>query len=164
MDTPLHNFTLSSITLLSSTPPQHVPGPLSALFGSASGSPDLQFFLDPDGQHSINFNLRTTQLFRLGELQSLCVSEGSETIKEKTYSKGITIQFKEEEESSSFHGAFEHWKSDVPIEGSTLPNGTISSSKSKFDDKIESSSAKMYFHYYGQLLHQQNMLQDYVRT
>uniref|UniRef100_A0A2P2M008 Uncharacterized protein n=1 Tax=Rhizophora mucronata TaxID=61149 RepID=A0A2P2M008_RHIMU len=22
----------------------------------------------------------------------------------------------------------------------------------------------MYFHYYGQLLHQQNMLQDYVRT
>lgn len=48
--------------------------------------------------------------------------------------------------------------------GSTLPNGTISSSKSKFDDKIESSSAKMYFHYYGQLLHQQNMMQDYVRT
>ncbi|GJZ08967.1 probable histone-arginine methyltransferase 1.3 [Tanacetum coccineum] len=24
--------------------------------------------------------------------------------------------------------------------------------------------AKMYFHYYGQLLHQQNMMQDYVRT
>ncbi|KAJ0774747.1 putative methyltransferase [Helianthus annuus] len=104
------------------------------------------------------------QLFRLGELQSLCVSEGSETVKEKTFSKGITIQFKEEEESSSFHGAFEQWKSDVTIQGSTLPNGTIYSSKSKFDDKIESSSAKMYFHYYGQLLHQQNMLQDYVRT
>ncbi|GJP32004.1 hypothetical protein CLOM_g16552, partial [Closterium sp. NIES-68] len=33
-----------------------------------------------------------------------------------------------------------------------------------FDRKIEASSAKMYFHYYGQLLHQQNMLQDYVRT
>ncbi|KAF5767006.1 putative methyltransferase [Helianthus annuus] len=37
----------------------------------------------------------------------------------------------------------------------------VSSSKSKFDDKIEASSAKMYFHYYG---HQQNMMQDYVRT
>lgn len=48
--------------------------------------------------------------------------------------------------------------------GSKLENGVISVSKSKFDDKIESSSAKMYFHYYGQLLHQQNMLQDYVRT
>ncbi|KAJ6355845.1 hypothetical protein OIU78_004053 [Salix suchowensis] len=36
--------------------------------------------------------------------------------------------------------------------------------KSKFEDKIEPSSAKMYFHYYGQLLHQQNMMQDYVRT
>ena len=43
-------------------------------------------------------------------------------------------------------------------------NGTVTTSKSKFDEKIESSSAKMYFHYYGQLLHQQNMLQDYVRT
>ncbi|KAJ0601971.1 putative methyltransferase [Helianthus annuus] len=97
------------------------------------------------------------QLFRLGELQSLCVSE-------ENFFKGITIQFKEEEESSSFHGAFEQLKSDVTTQGSTLPNGTISSSKSKFDDKIESSSAKMYFHYYGQLLHQQNMLQDYVPT
>lgn len=48
--------------------------------------------------------------------------------------------------------------------GTQLPNGVLSASKSKFDDKIEASSAKMYFHYYGQLLHQQNMLQDYVRT
>lgn len=48
--------------------------------------------------------------------------------------------------------------------GSSLPNGTVSSSTCKFDDKIEAASAKMYFHYYGQLLHQQNMLQDYVRT
>ncbi|KAF9604196.1 hypothetical protein IFM89_004771 [Coptis chinensis] len=45
-----------------------------------------------------------------------------------------------------------------------LENGAVVVSKSKFDDKIEASSAKMYFHYYGQLLHQQNMLQDYVRT
>ena len=50
------------------------------------------------------------------------------------------------------------------LSGSCLPNGTLSVGKSKFDDKIEASSAKMYFHYYGQLLHQQNMLQDYVRT
>ncbi|KAL4562011.1 hypothetical protein LXL04_034199 [Taraxacum kok-saghyz] len=52
----------------------------------------------------------------------------------------------------------------VFFSGSDIPNGTLSSSKSKFDDKIEASSAKMYFHYYGQLLHQQNMLQDYVST
>ena len=45
-----------------------------------------------------------------------------------------------------------------------MPNGTVSDSTSKFDNKIEAASAKMYFHYYGQLLHQQNMLQDYVRT
>ncbi|CAF2158185.1 unnamed protein product [Brassica rapa] len=47
---------------------------------------------------------------------------------------------------------------------SCLPNGTVSDSSSKFDNKIEAASAKMYFHYYGKLLHQQNMLQDYVRT
>lgn len=48
--------------------------------------------------------------------------------------------------------------------GVLTENGSCSSFKSNFDHKIESSSAKMYFHYYGQLLHQQNMLQDYVRT
>ncbi|XP_033131823.1 probable histone-arginine methyltransferase 1.4 [Brassica rapa] len=50
------------------------------------------------------------------------------------------------------------------IQRSCLPNGTVSDSSSKFDNKIEAASAKMYFHYYGKLLHQQNMLQDYVRT
>ncbi|GJS59032.1 probable histone-arginine methyltransferase 1.3 [Tanacetum coccineum] len=154
------SFTLVSISLLESNPVKIVTGPLSANFRS----PELHFFLEPDGQHSITFHISNTQLYRLGEVQSLCVSEGSETTKEKTYSKGITIQFKDEEESSSFHGAFELWKKEVVIQGSSLANGTVSSSKSKFDDKIEASSAKMYFHYYGQLLHQQNMMQDYVRT
>ncbi|KAJ0769000.1 hypothetical protein HanLR1_Chr03g0108001 [Helianthus annuus] len=62
---PHHNFTVDSINLLASTPPKHVSGPLSAVFGSASGFPELQFFLEPDGQHSINFDLRTTQVLCL---------------------------------------------------------------------------------------------------
>lgn len=33
-----------------------------------------------------------------------------------------------------------------------------------FDQKIEKNSSELYFHYYAQLQHQQNMLQDYVRT
>ena len=36
-----------------------------------------------------------------------------------------------------------------------IGSSTVSASNSKFDDKIEASSTKMYFHYYGQLLHQQ---------
>ncbi|KAI7726462.1 hypothetical protein M8C21_018352, partial [Ambrosia artemisiifolia] len=159
-----HSFTVVSITLLESNPPNVVSGPLSAVFGSGSGFPELQFLVESIEQQFLGFDLRTTQLFRLGECQSLCVSEDSETVKERTYSKGITIQFKDEEESSSFHGAFEQRKSKVVSQGSGLPNGTVSSSKSKFDDKIEASSAKMYFDYYGQLLHQKNMMQDYVRT
>ena len=43
-------------------------------------------------------------------------------------------------------------------------NGTLPTFHSKFDDKVEASSAEMYFDFYEQLLHEQNMLQDYVRT
>jgi hypothetical protein len=57
---------------------------------------------------------------------------------------------------SAFIGAY--------MTGELLENGSIIASRSKFDTKIEALSAKMYFHYYGQLLHQQNMLQDFVRT
>ncbi|CAG9462757.1 unnamed protein product [Pedinophyceae sp. YPF-701] len=35
---------------------------------------------------------------------------------------------------------------------------------SPFEARTEGSSAEMYFHYYGMLMHQQNMLQDYTRT
>lgn len=52
----------------------------------------------------------------------------------------------------------------VSFSGEPLANGRLTVPKSKFDNKIDTTSAKMYFHYYGQLLHQQNMLQDYVRT
>lgn len=33
-----------------------------------------------------------------------------------------------------------------------------------FDEKTDKNSSELYFHYYAQLQHQQNMLQDYVRT
>ncbi|KAL5983787.1 Histone-arginine methyltransferase carm1 [Asimina triloba] len=84
---------------------------------------------------------------------------------EQKYSRAISIGFRTEDESKSFHHAFDNWKRDESESetGSRLENGSVSA-KSKFDCKIEPSSAKMYFHYYGQLLHQQNMLQDYVRT
>lgn len=37
-------------------------------------------------------------------------------------------------------------------------------SESTFNRKTDKGSADLYFHYYGMLQHQQNMLQDYVRT
>lgn len=159
-----HKFAVAFICELTSTPPTTPSPSVIARFSSDSGYPELQFVAEDGAKDAIKFDLRTTQLFKLGPLQSLCVSESSESIKETTYSKGITIQFRKEEECSSFYCAFEQWKKEVVVQGSHLPNGTELASKSKFDDKIEASSAKMYFHYYGQLLHQQNMLQDYVRT
>eukprot|EP00887_Chlorella_sp_A99_P004236 scaffold15.g4236.t1 len=42
--------------------------------------------------------------------------------------------------------------------------GAAGNSQSHFDTKTDKGSADLYFHYYGMLQHQQNMLQDYIRT
>ncbi|XP_050219272.1 probable histone-arginine methyltransferase 1.3 [Mercurialis annua] len=134
-----------------------------------NGALEVQFFKESDSNSasvdSVNVDLSVAQLFKLGPQLSICVSEGlsSETNKE-TYSRAITLQFRNEEENTTFHCAFDQWKKEVIVQENNFSNGAVISSKSKFDTKIEASSAKMYFHYYGQLLHQQNMLQDYVRT
>ncbi|XVE65611.1 hypothetical protein DITRI_Ditri08aG0014300 [Diplodiscus trichospermus] len=130
----------------------------------ADGVAELLYHQDSEFIDGLSIDVGTSQLFKLGPVQSLFVSKSSDTSKEKSYSRGVTIQFRNEEESMDFHSAFEQWRKEDAFKGTHLPNGAISASKSKFDDKIEPSSAKMYFHYYGQLLHQQNMLQDYVRT
>ncbi|XP_023000421.1 probable histone-arginine methyltransferase 1.4 [Cucurbita maxima] len=161
-----HEFTLVSISKLPSSTSTSSSStsstPVVARFGGESGAAELRFRQEADSD-DLAFDLRTSQIFRLGSVQSVCISKDDVT-KEKSHSRGVTIQFRNEEESSAFHSAFDKRKEDDIVQGTHLPNGTISSLKSKFDDKIESSSAKMYFHYYGQLLHQQNMLQDYVRT
>ncbi|XP_058758268.1 probable histone-arginine methyltransferase 1.3 isoform X2 [Vicia villosa] len=149
-------FTLSSVTELSSDASEASPG--IARFTSDG----LQIHQQSQ-EISLNFDLRTSQIFKLGPVQSVCIMEGSDVGKAASYSTGVTIQFKNEEECEAFHSVVQQWIKKANVQGS-LPNGTLTTSKSKFDEKIESSSAKMYFHYYGQLLHQQNMLQDYVRT
>ncbi|KAL3505736.1 hypothetical protein ACH5RR_031118 [Cinchona calisaya] len=160
-------FTLASVSELpasSSTSPSSSSSPVIGRFRLNNGLAELRF----DGESQPNllcqFDLSNTQLFKLSPVQSVCIQEALENSEEKTYSRGITIQFRNEEESRAFHCAFDQWKKEVVFQGSRLSNGTVSASRSKFDSKIEASSAKMYFHYYGQLLHQQNMLQDYVRT
>ncbi|KAK9288899.1 hypothetical protein L1049_017368 [Liquidambar formosana] len=160
----LQEFALSSILQLSPASSTSSSSSVVARFSADSGVAELRFHRDSESSDVITVDLQTAQLFKLSPVESLCLSGGSETSEEKSYSRAITIQFRKEEESRAFHCAFEQWKEEVVVEGAELPNGVVSTSKSKFDDKIEASSAKMYFHYYGQLLHQQNMLQDYVRT
>ncbi|KAF5836189.1 S-adenosyl-L-methionine-dependent methyltransferase [Dunaliella salina] len=50
-----------------------------------------------------------------------------------------------------------------PSEGQE-PDASAQGNGNPFDAKIDKGSAEMYFKYYGMLQHQQNMLQDYVRT
>ncbi|XP_055811263.1 probable histone-arginine methyltransferase 1.3 [Solanum dulcamara] len=156
-------LSISEVSSSSSTSFSKVE-PVFARFGSGSGVPELRFTQESQSGADIVFDLRASQLFRLGPAESLFLSEVFEDNKETGYSRGISIQFKNKEESRAFHCAFGQWKTEVVVQGPPLPNGAVSTSTSKFDEKIEASSAKMYFHYYGQLLHQQNMLQDFVRT
>ncbi|CAN8260209.1 unnamed protein product [Cochlearia groenlandica] len=127
---------------------------LSSPSGSTSSSPFVATFSSVDDG-----------LFKLGPVQFICVADRSGS-SEKTFSQGVNIKFRDEKDSKAFCESFKEWrKEDAVAQGSSSQEKqTVSANKSKFDDKIEASSSKMYFHYYGQLLHQQNMLQDYVRT
>ncbi|KAG6617953.1 hypothetical protein I3842_Q139900 [Carya illinoinensis] len=156
-------FALVSVSELSSSSLASPSEPAVARFCSDSGVAELRIHKEPKSTATKNVNLKISQLFKLGPVRSVCISEGSDASKETSYTSGVTVEFRNEEESKAFHFAFEQWKNEVG-QGNQLPNGTVLDARSKFDDKIEPSSAKMYFHYYGQLLHQQNMLQDYVRT
>ncbi|XP_027902937.1 probable histone-arginine methyltransferase 1.4 isoform X2 [Vigna unguiculata] len=149
-------FALASVSEVSSSSSSASPG-----VGVFAG--DRLQIRNESNHILLSVHLTDFQLFRLGPIESVCMVEGSDD-KQTSYSSGVAIQFRNEEESEAFHCVFQQWKKDFNVQGN-LPNGTnVITSKSKFDEKIESSSAKMYFHYYGQLLHQQNMLQDYVRT
>ncbi|XP_024022623.1 probable histone-arginine methyltransferase 1.4 isoform X2 [Morus notabilis] len=162
----LHEFALASVSDLapssSSSDVASSSPPAIARFGADCGIPELRFNMECASGAVVNVDLRTAKLFKLGPVSSVCIFRASDISKE--YSRGVTIRFRSEEDSTAFHYAFEQLKKDCVIQEAQLANGAPSASKCKFDDKIEPSSAKMYFHYYGQLLHQQNMLQDYVRT
>ncbi|BAT80264.1 histone-arginine methyltransferase [Vigna angularis] len=152
-------FALASVSEVSSSSSS------SSLSGVAVFAGDRLQIRNESNLILLSAHLTDVQPFRLGPIESVCMVEGSDADKQTSYSSGVAIQFRNVEESEAFHCVFQQWKKEFNVQGGNLPNGTnVITSKSKFDEKIESSSAKMYFHYYGQLLHQQNMLQDYVRT
>ncbi|CAN1324563.1 Probable histone-arginine methyltransferase 1.4 [Linum perenne] len=163
-------FALTSLTDLSSccisstasAPSSSLPA--VATFTADDGVTKLRFHQESESNAVVSVDLATAQDMNYIIVKFLLDIRAFNRITScQKYSKGVTVQFRNEEESKIFHCAFEQWKKGISTQGASLPDGTMTA-KSKFDDKIESSSAKMYFHYYGQLLHQQNMMQDYVRT
>ncbi|KAJ0035341.1 hypothetical protein Pint_24532 [Pistacia integerrima] len=115
-------FPLASVAELSSSLSSPVPesSPVFARFGvGTSGTAELQFHRESESIDGFRVDLRAAQLFKLGPVQSVCISEGSNDKKEKSYSRGITIQFRDEEESSAFHCAFDQWNKEV-VQGATL--------------------------------------------
>lgn len=176
MDSPVSHksnqveFKVLSVSPLSSSsaaagPEMNSTAPHIARFSAGSGAAELRLYRETAASEgTVSFNLHKAQLFKLSPVESACISRGSELSEEEPYCRGVVIRFREEQESTAFDVAFEQCKEKASAQVAKLPNGDVSTSQSKFDAKIEATSAKMYFHYYGQLLHQQNMLQDYVRT
>uniref|UniRef100_A0A161ZJM3 type I protein arginine methyltransferase n=1 Tax=Daucus carota subsp. sativus TaxID=79200 RepID=A0A161ZJM3_DAUCS len=124
-------FTIASLSHLPSSSSSSSPA-LSPIiqFFSDSGVSELRF---EQGSEPLNFNLCVSQVFKLGPTESICVCQGSETDKEKIYSRGlINIQFRNEEESRNFHFAFKEFKKEFITQGLNLPNGAQLDSKSSY--------------------------------
>ncbi|URD84189.1 hypothetical protein MUK42_05692 [Musa troglodytarum] len=162
-----HEFPSITLSHLSSPAPSSASA--SASFAEDnSGCPRLRIHQLSSPDPVFDLDLQNIQIFKLGPLELLCASEetGGDDSEEKSFSRAFKIGFGTKDECKAFYSACEQWKLGVvgARTGEPLANGTLTVPKSKFDNKIDTTSAKMYFHYYGQLLHQQNMLQDYVRT
>lgn len=166
-----HEFPSITLSHLSSPAPSSASASASASASFAednSGCPRLRIHQLSSPDPVFDLDLQNIQIFKLGPLELLCASEetGGDDSEEKSFSRAFKIGFGTKVECKSFYSACEQWKLGVvgARTGEPLANGRLTVPKSKFDNKIDTTSAKMYFHYYGQLLHQQNMLQDYVRT
>ncbi|XP_051213758.1 probable histone-arginine methyltransferase CARM1 [Lolium perenne] len=166
------NVSFSDVNAAAASEEAGGAGSGKAVFGldAASGAARLSLVrTGADQAMEIGISLSDAQIFKLGRTEWLCVSGQTEAkpgVEEKLFSRAIKVVLRSEAESKAFSLAFQRWKQQMTSgkPGEPLENGSIMVSKSKFDTKIEASSAQMYFHYYGQLLHQQNMLQDFVRT
>lgn len=169
---PTHSLDFTGVVLKDLSPstlPHPLPPVVTAFFAAAnSGAPQLRLEQPESAGDVLCFGLCNSQFVNLGPLETLVVVDepGNSDAKENSsFSKAFKLGFKTPEQRRAFATEFEQWKHGVlHTQIGPLENGSIIYSKSKFDSKTEASSAKMYFHYYGQLLHQQNMLQDYVRT
>lgn len=140
-----------------------------ARFGRDAKGPFVEFQVQQrqDQDLILKHYLSHSQLLRVGPTLSLWVTTNtSSSSATESFCQVVSIKFPTETASKSFGSTVQEWKCDVTFAGAgrELANGSSNTCANKFDKKIEPSSAKMYFHYYGQLLHQQNMLQDYVRT
>ncbi|KAG0495711.1 hypothetical protein HPP92_000402 [Vanilla planifolia] len=142
------------------------PEATASFSADESGAPQLRL-CGSDSRGDVCYVLRSCQVFSLGPLETLVAVEetgGSDT-KENSFSKAYKLIFRTQDMQKAFIEDFRQWKHGIQnTQNGPMENGSRVATQSKFDNKIEASSAKMYFHYYGQLLHQQNMLQDYVRT
>ncbi|CAK9238579.1 unnamed protein product [Sphagnum jensenii] len=115
-------------------------------------------------EHFQRCYLHHSQILKAGPTLQIWAVDGAEAEQGKMSS--FAVDFKLEKVNSDFYSAIQEKKSKSLVKETADANGNkeTTTTVSKFEEKIEQSSAKMYFHYYGQLLHQQNMMQDYVRT
>ncbi|XP_020689137.1 probable histone-arginine methyltransferase CARM1 [Dendrobium catenatum] len=161
-----HGVSVSHVSSSSSREASPVAAVSAWFVADRFGGHFLRFGLPSLPSSTVHIDIGTSKLFKLGPKDLLCVIEVSEIegSTDKPCSRALRIEFETEDTCKAFHLKFELWKQKIPLTGTGALENRSNVLKCKFDDKIEATSAMMYFHYYGQLLHQQNMLQDYVRT
>eukprot|EP00958_Prasinococcus_capsulatus_P002758 scaffold236_cov419-Prasinococcus_capsulatus_cf.AAC.44 len=90
--------------------------------------------------------MQTTNQILLSTNQQLYRISFSDTSSASNFAEQLQLQRKEETSNTA------------------ATNSSEGDYKNAFDMKTDRASADVYFRYYGQILHQQNMLQDMVRT
>ncbi|XP_073393501.1 probable histone-arginine methyltransferase CARM1 isoform X1 [Physcomitrium patens] len=108
--------------------------------------------------------LHLSQVVKIGPKLQMWVVEDSDANEGPSQSMSFGLQCCLQRASNAFYSAIQEFKNNGTKLETVASTDANTLAKNKFEEKIDPSSAKMYFHYYGQLLHQQNMLQDYVRT
>jgi histone-arginine methyltransferase CARM1 len=106
--------------------------------------------------------LHLSQIMKVGPKLQMWAVDDSQGGPTQTTSFGL--QFSLQKANDTFYSAVQEHKDSASKLEEMNSSDMTEVTENKFENKIEPSSAKMYFHYYGQLLHQQNMMQDYVRT
>ncbi|KAL0744235.1 hypothetical protein Bca4012_085748 [Brassica carinata] len=106
-------FSLDSVTDLSS-PSVSSSSPAVATFSCVDGVTELRF-LQPDSTHCFTFDLASSQLFKLGTVQFICVS--NDNSEERSFSRGVNIKFGSEKDSKEFCDSFEEWRKGALVPG-----------------------------------------------
>ncbi|XP_031497789.1 probable histone-arginine methyltransferase CARM1 isoform X3 [Nymphaea colorata] len=135
----------------SSSPPSFSPSTASASSSSSSspsGKSEVVARFSADGDairlrfHQgnddvvVEFDLGSSQILALSPTESICIDNFHSNKLKRSYSRAVTMTFRTEEESQSFHQAFEQWKCAGGESGAGTYYAAVIENRVDFQDRI----------------------------